>query len=51
MVEVDDHDCEDIVIETVYGNIIRQPEEFGLDEYVKVVSSRQIEDVCPIPLG
>lgn len=44
MVEGDDNNCEDITIGSVRGTILRLPEQCGPDDYVRVVSFRQIED-------
>ena len=48
MVDGDDHNCEDITLGSVEGTIIRLPEDCGPDEWVRVVSFRQIEN-HPLP--
>ncbi|KAF7131458.1 hypothetical protein CNMCM5793_004683 [Aspergillus hiratsukae] len=40
----DDNNCEDIKIGSVRGTIIRLPEECGPDEWVRVVSFRELPD-------
>jgi hypothetical protein len=51
MAEGGDHNCEDIMIGSVRGTIIRLPEDCGPDEYVRVVSFRQINEAPPSHLA
>jgi hypothetical protein len=44
MVESDDNNCEDIMLGSVHGTIVRLPEECGPDDYVRVISFQQIEE-------
>lgn len=44
MVADDDNNCEDIMIGSVRGTVIRLPEDCGPDDYVRVVSFKQIEE-------
>lgn len=46
--ESDDNNCEDIMIGSVRGTIIRLPEECGPDEWVRAVSFKKIEN-HPLP--
>ncbi|KAJ5399170.1 hypothetical protein N7465_009659 [Penicillium sp. CMV-2018d] len=43
-----DNNCEDITLGSVHGTIIRLPEECGPDEWVRVVSFKQLDE-HPIP--
>ncbi|OQE13828.1 hypothetical protein PENFLA_c043G08195 [Penicillium flavigenum] len=42
--ESDDNNCEDLMIGSVRGTIIRLPEECGPDEWVRAVSFKEIEN-------
>ncbi|KAJ6007241.1 hypothetical protein N7540_011217 [Penicillium herquei] len=49
-VEGDEHNCEDIKIGSVRGTIIRLPEECGPDEWVRVVSFKELDE-HPVPMN
>ncbi|CAG8910037.1 unnamed protein product [Penicillium egyptiacum] len=50
-VEGDDNNCEHIALGSVHGTIIRLPEECGPDEWVRVVSFREVDHSVPSRLS